>query len=113
MTRLVLKSGKEILVEDAKALYETTIEVKHSDKFIEIYGALSKDELSDFEVMFNDKLVGRYHLFECKSATFDGKYGVYKIAPIGTEEDPSVITVIEEVPDDYSEAGRILLGEEE
>ena len=111
MTKLVLKSKKEYVIEDGKPLYETTIKVKNVTEFAEIFSSLTKAELSDFTIRSDDALLGKYHLFECKTATFEGKTGVYHIVATGTEKNPSVITIIE--PDDYSEAGRILLGEEE
>ena len=111
MTKLVLKSKKEYVIEDGKSLYETKIKAKTADEFADIFNSLTKAELSDFTIRSDDKLLGKYHLFECKTATFDGKSGTFNIVAVGTEKNPSIITIIE--PDDYSEAGRILLGEEE
>lgn len=112
MTRLVLKSKKEYLIEDGKPLNETRIKVKNVNEFADVFNSLTKAELSDFTIRNDDAILGKYHLFECHSATYENKVGTFHIVAVGTEKKPSIITITETVSDEYSEAGKILLGEE-
>lgn len=113
MTIIILKDGTTFEIAPGYPLSSTRIKVVNVDDFANVYRKMTDENLSSFLIETNERKSGEYKNFSLKKASLEGEYGVFNIVPIGTEEDPSVITVIEEVPDDYSEAGRILLGEEE
>ena len=109
MTEIILKDGTAYEVEEGTIPQETRILVEGVDEFTAIYKTLTDENLSEFQIVADEVVTGTYKSFYCASATFTEKTGIYDLEPTGSGENPSIIIL----SDEYSEAGKILLGEEE
>lgn len=109
MAEIILRDGTTYEVEEGSIPQELVILVKDVDEFGSVYKTMTDENLSEFEMVEDGKATGTYKSFLCQSATFTENKAIFDLEPSGSGENPSLIILT----DDYSEAGKILLGEED